>query len=947
MALSSPTDGGCTVGMAHLWFDTVEEKPPPVHSTEIRTSISPSSVVELNTTSALANYATEAGSLRTSLYYLLTSSPPPLYQPLYPNPTQLLFRTLSMSSHSERGPLRALELCVGFDTRHPRLARYSNRHPGSQELSPSKMSLIAPVIPELHLREERGWKDSEGGCIFWVRSQGIPPHPKEPLWHILIECLSSVEMAIRQVWSTLTHETQLNPIYGMRRKDGKITILSASSRYYDLPVNGNQVQWESNTVDTLATPAGICVRFSHIKLKSSPSQTTWSVWKPQHVLCSSSQQIVKEGEERAEHGLDSEVEVSNQACYKTSPRHKNEESPGRQSRGDKQSIASTCALPVTYVDMDTKDMDKDSSYYMALYGLVSFMIVMLLIFLLYVACSKKYRLNWFEKNLLEAAETAELAHSVERVEKPPSVHLTGIRTSDLSDIGSPVYCEREPWTNRPPNRHRVLLPVRVIRTYANVNLCRKRGLNPGPSAQKSDTLPLDHQNSNPNLPINDNLLQHKSHALDHVSTEAGTEPLVGDISQPGSSRTLNRSPSDDKFWVPHNLKRQSSICQSDAPDTSGVTSNGARNNECCVFSPDVEDSGSPTPSTPLGSATAPFGGSQTMGESSPPVALPLARSDKHVVLSTTNPSRPRVSSMHTKLDHTKIDTTLYQKPPPSRASSEPEDLRGSLQMTLSYDPPAGILTIRLIEAHDLQARDFSGTADPYAKIRLLPDRTNVWQTRIHKRTLNPVFDEDFVFEVRPATLGRRVLEVILYDFDAYSRHHSIGGVKLPLAHIDLSEKVTLWKGLGPCSEQDAKAELGDLMVSLAFLPSAERLTVVILKARNLRVVDDTRTSSDPFVKVSLLQGGKRIKKKKTGVHRNTVSPVFNEALTFDVSRDTLNRGTLEFCVMHDSLLGPSELLGRALVGPGRDCRPEERYFFNEVLTSKTATAQWLSLYEPQ
>nr|CAD7588242.1 unnamed protein product [Timema genevievae] len=38
-----------------------EEKPPPVHSTEIRTSISPSSGVELNTTSMLANYATEAG----------------------------------------------------------------------------------------------------------------------------------------------------------------------------------------------------------------------------------------------------------------------------------------------------------------------------------------------------------------------------------------------------------------------------------------------------------------------------------------------------------------------------------------------------------------------------------------------------------------------------------------------------------------------------------------------------------------------------------------------------------------------------------------------------------------------------------------------------------------------------------------------------------------------
>nr|CAD7451329.1 unnamed protein product [Timema bartmani] len=35
-----------------------------LHPTDIRTSISPSSAVELNTTSALANYATEAGGGR-------------------------------------------------------------------------------------------------------------------------------------------------------------------------------------------------------------------------------------------------------------------------------------------------------------------------------------------------------------------------------------------------------------------------------------------------------------------------------------------------------------------------------------------------------------------------------------------------------------------------------------------------------------------------------------------------------------------------------------------------------------------------------------------------------------------------------------------------------------------------------------------------------------------
>nr|CAD7267999.1 unnamed protein product [Timema shepardi] len=42
------------------YHQCIKEKPLPVHPTEIRTSISPSSAVEqFNTTSALANYATE------------------------------------------------------------------------------------------------------------------------------------------------------------------------------------------------------------------------------------------------------------------------------------------------------------------------------------------------------------------------------------------------------------------------------------------------------------------------------------------------------------------------------------------------------------------------------------------------------------------------------------------------------------------------------------------------------------------------------------------------------------------------------------------------------------------------------------------------------------------------------------------------------------------------
>lgn len=39
---------------------------------------------------------------------------------------------------------------------------------------------------------------------------------------------------------------------------------------------------------------------------------------------------------------------------------------------------------------------------------------------------------------------------------------------------------------------------------------------------------------------------------------------------------------------------------------------------------------------------------------------------------------------------------------------------------------------------------------------------------------------------------------------------------------------------------------------------------------------------DPYVKIVLQQNGKRIKKKKTTVKKNTLNPYFNESFSFEV-----------------------------------------------------------------
>nr|CAD7201662.1 unnamed protein product [Timema douglasi] len=73
---------------------------PPVHPTEIRTSISPSSAVELNTTSALANYATKlnTASFPTPLVDIVSFTAP--LNAGYTELFAILFKTLQRATHS-------------------------------------------------------------------------------------------------------------------------------------------------------------------------------------------------------------------------------------------------------------------------------------------------------------------------------------------------------------------------------------------------------------------------------------------------------------------------------------------------------------------------------------------------------------------------------------------------------------------------------------------------------------------------------------------------------------------------------------------------------------------------------------------------------------------------------------------------------------------------------
>ncbi|KAM6289188.1 synaptotagmin-C-like, partial [Aegotheles albertisi] len=238
---------------------------------------------------------------------------------------------------------------------------------------------------------------------------------------------------------------------------------------------------------------------------------------------------------------------------------------------------------------------------------------------------------------------------------------------------------------------------------------------------------------------------------------------------------------------------------------------------------------------------------------------------------------------------------------------------GRLAVALRYAYGSQQLVVRVLRALDLPAKDPNGFSDPYVKIYLLPDRKRKFQTKVHRKTLNPVFDETFTFGVPFGELPARRLHFSVYDFDRFSRHDLIGQVVLEnlLEAAERGPEVPIWRDIQEGGGE--KADLGEVNFSLCYLPTAGRLTVTVIRASNLRAMDLTGYS-DPYVKASLMAEGRRLKKRKTSIKKNTLNPSYNEALVFDVPHESVHHVSLTIAVVDYDCIGHNEVIGLCRVG---------------------------------
>lgn len=272
---------------------------------------------------------------------------------------------------------------------------------------------------------------------------------------------------------------------------------------------------------------------------------------------------------------------------------------------------------------------------------------------------------------------------------------------------------------------------------------------------------------------------------------------------------------------------------------------------------------------------------------------------------------------------------------------------GNLHFNVVYDHQKTALVVTVAKADELPIKDQTmGSSDPYVKLQLLPEKRHKVKTRVLRKTLNPSFDETFTFYgINVNQLASITLHFVILSFDRFSRDDVIGEVVYPLEGVELTEKeVNISREIAPRLIKMHSHGRGELLVSLCYQPAANRLTVVVLKARNLPKMDITGLA-DPYVKIYLLYNGQRIAKKKTHVKKRTLNPVFNESFLFDVPcNEGLQNISLEFAILDWDRVTKNDIIGRLEVGA--KLGGQEGHHWSEVMNCpRKQIAVWHKLKE--
>ncbi|KAI5618571.1 synaptotagmin-13 precursor [Silurus asotus] len=152
----------------------------------------------------------------------------------------------------------------------------------------------------------------------------------------------------------------------------------------------------------------------------------------------------------------------------------------------------------------------------------------------------------------------------------------------------------------------------------------------------------------------------------------------------------------------------------------------------------------------------------------------------------------------------------------------------------------------------------------------------------------------------------------LHICDRFSRNTTLGTVRFKLADVGMMSDADCWVNLQPPKQMEVRST-GELLLSLSYLPAANRLGVVVMKARGLQS-DKLKDTIDLSVKLTLKHQSTKLKKKQTRRVKHKINPVWNEMMMLELPRELLTKSSLDLEVLNQASPGTLLPLGRCQLG---------------------------------